>query len=222
MCIGRQGCVIREMQGKSGTRIQIPSHPTPGETYRIAIISGSKKGCETVQQMIASIVEAQSSAPVMSGTFQSYGSGRQEEEQYSAEWAAYHAAQAAAQEQYAQSHQQQQYPSQQQLSQQQQQQQTAAVATPSVQQQPAPDAYYEEFFRYSYYYGEDAARQHYGAWAPPIGTPNPYGVNPNAIQAVPIASAPAPSPVVAVEQATSEARETGKRKVSNLPAWMTK
>jgi far upstream element-binding protein len=213
------------MQGKSGTRIQIPSYPTPGETFRIATVSGSKKGCETVQQMIASIIEAQSSAPVMAGTFQNYGSGRQGEEQYSAEWLAYHAAQLAAQEQYTQSHQQQHYPSQQQITQQQ------AVAAPTPQQ-PAPDAYYEEFFRYSYYYGEDAARQHYGAWSPPVGTPNPYGVNPNVVQAQPAmsavqapatASAPSPSPApILAGQAGPEARETGKRRVSNLPAWMTK
>ncbi|GAX22922.1 far upstream element-binding protein [Fistulifera solaris] len=210
LCIGRQGCVIREMQGKSGSRIQIPSYPTPGETFRIATVSGSKKGCETVQQMIASIIEAQSSAPVMSGTFQSYG--RQGEEQYSAEWLAYHAAQLAAQEQYTQGHQQQHYPSQ--------QQQVVAAPTP---QHPAPDAYYEEFFRYSYYYGEDAARQHYGAWSPPVGTPNPYGVNPNIVQAPAAVSAPSPSPApVSVQQATPEARETSQRRVSNLPAWMTK
>lgn len=205
------------MQAKSGTRIQIPSYPTPGETYRVATISGGKKGTEMVQQMIASIIEAQSSVPVMSGTFQSYGSGRKEEEQYSAEWAAYHAAQAAAQEQYAQS-QQHLHPNQHQHS----TQSISVESTVLSQQQLAPDAYYEEFFRYSYYYGEDAARQHYGAWAPPPGTPNPYGINPNGIQTAPVTSAPTPASVTQHHQAVAEARETSKRNVSNLPAWMTK
>jgi hypothetical protein len=36
-------------------------------------------------------------------------------------------------------------------------------------------------------------------------------------------SAPSPSPApVAVQQAAPEARETSQRRVSNLPAWMTK
>jgi far upstream element-binding protein len=197
--------------------------------------------------MIQSIIAAQSSAPVMGGPVaynnngyrgpnqqplqqhpSAYGQYQANQQQYSAEWAGYHAAQAAAQLQ------------QQQL---QQQQYSAAVAAQQQQQatvaQPAADTYYEQFFRYAYYYGEDAARAYYGAWSPPVGTPNPYGVNHAGIQPAPVATDPGPaaavataapvavaadSVVVAVAAAPAavEARETGRRKVSNLPAWMTK
>jgi hypothetical protein len=67
--------------------------------------------------------------------------------------------------------------------------------------------------------------------------PNPYGTNPNGIQPAPAAApaqaAPAPAPVAAPVYAAApsaapvapvggEARETSRRRVSNLPAWMTK
>ena len=57
---------------------------------------------------------------------------------------------------------------------------TTTTATTTNSTTPASDAYYEQFFRYAYYYGEPAARQYYGPhWSPPVGTANPYGVNPN-------------------------------------------
>jgi far upstream element-binding protein len=177
---------------------------------------------------------------------QAYGSAGSQESQegYSAEWAAYHAAVAAQQQQsattgyappVAQTYQdtssnwtadqyQQYYSS------------TAATSTgetpkentttvENAQQQPAADAYYEQYFRYEYYYGEQAARQHYGAWAPPVGTTNPYGVNPN-VQTPPststtLAEASA-STMVGAAAESADARETSQRQVSNLPAWMTK
>jgi len=37
----------------------------------------------------------------------------------------------------------------------------------------APEAYYEDFWNYAGWYGEDAARQAYGAYAPPPGTAPP-------------------------------------------------
>merc|ERR1711884_162670 len=106
----------------------------------------------------------------------------------------------------------------------------------STGQKPS-DAYHEQFHRYSYYYGEEEARKYYGAWSPPVGTPNPYGTNPNGISAAP----PSPSPVAAAIAAPASAstpasstlsgtssvtnsdipRDTGRRGVSNLPAWMT-
>lgn len=225
LCIGRQGCVIRHMQNTTGTRIQIPSAAMPGETHRLASITGTEQGCQQVQQMIARIIAEQSSASVMSGApFEGQSSyyaqqPQQQSDAYSAEWAAYHAAQAAAQ-----------------------QQQAAAAPAPAptpAAAAPAPgaDAYYEQFFRYAYYYGEDAARRYYGAWSPPVGTPNPYGVNPAGIQAAPApAAGAAAAPAAAQAPATThtapapppsapsdgEPRETGRRKVSNLPAWMTK
>jgi far upstream element-binding protein len=108
------------------------------------------------------------------------------------------------------------------------------IAAATLQQQPASDAYYEQYFRYEYYYGEQAARQHYGAWAPPVGTPNPYGVNPN-VQAPPSSTTAVPAyseastnaagtgPSVSSDAAgAADSRETSQRQVSNLPAWMTK
>jgi far upstream element-binding protein len=233
LCIGRQGSVIRFLQESTNTRIQIPQHVNPGEVNRIATVTGPVDGCHRVQQMIAQIVQEQSSASVMSGTpssFQHHAPNQQmmmtttmhqqqqQQQGYSAEWAAYHAAQqqaAATQQQHAVAVAQQ------------------VVAAPAPAPATASNEYTEQFFRYAYYYGEEAARQYYGAWSPPLGTPNPYGVNPSGITAAPAAaSAPAaaapekadtvatlaPAPAAA----PPEARETSRRQVSNLPAWMTK
>jgi far upstream element-binding protein len=251
LCIGRQGCVIREMQNKTGTHIQIPSQPIHGQPYRVATVSGTQEGCNQVRALIERIVYEQSSASVM-GTPQHhnshnhFGGGGYHRDQYQPNnnhpntnatqnaaqssdpaWQAYYAAQAVANKQ---------------QQQQQQQQQAAAAAT------PASDAYYEQFFRYAYYYGEEAARQYYGVWSPPHGTPNPYGTNPNGISPAP-SSTPdgtgatpdgtgAPTTTVAAGEPTaasgpepqlgpsanidSHVRESSMRKVSNLPAWMTK
>jgi far upstream element-binding protein len=288
LCIGRQGCVIKYMQNTTRTKIQIPPHVAqPGDLYRTATILGpSLEACHQVRQMIEKIIADQSSASIIAAVQQQqqqqqyegaggyaqhyqgqqhqpqYGAPQENQQGYSAEWAAYHAAVAAQQQQQSQQtaaapmvHQQQDGYAD--WSQQQQQQHvhsaagtasvtsvapTATVAAASTeigQQQPAADAYYEQFFRYAYYYGEEAARQYYGAWAPSVGTPNPYGVNPN-IQPQPTASGqpPAdPQPTTMTEAVvvapsvmdtsvandlSAEARETGRRLVSNLPAWMTK
>jgi far upstream element-binding protein len=243
LCIGRQGCVIRHMQSVTNTRIQIPSQPMPGHTYRVATVTGTPEGCAEAKAMMERISHEQSSAGVLSGAPPSngYGSqsayyGQQQQQQqshdangvYSAEWAAYHAAQAAvAAAAAAQQPTVQSAPAAAVYS-------TPAAAptttTSATASQPAADAYYEQYFRYAYYYGDDAARQYYGAWSPPPGTPNPYGVNPNGITAAPAAApvaaststTPAPTPASTVPDATDSAvRDTGRRKVSNLPAWMT-
>ena len=39
-----------------------------------------------------------------------------------------------------------------------------------VAQMLAPDAYYQDFWNYAGWYGEEAARQTYGAYAPPVGS----------------------------------------------------
>jgi len=209
--------------------------------HRLVTVAGTQEGCGQVQGMIEQIIADQSSASVMMGAPRSDGYGYQQQYQqpdsqqgYSAEWAAYHAAQAAAQQQHGGAAGQQQYASA-----------APTAAAPVAANAPAPatgqpvsDAYYEQFFRYAYYYGEDAARQYYGAWSPPLGTPNPYGTNPNGIQPAPApaagqtqpaavapqaAPAPAPQPASAPPASTAgDARETSRRKVSNLPAWMTK
>mmetsp|Transcript_8878 Transcript_8878/g.14360 ORF Transcript_8878/g.14360 Transcript_8878/m.14360 type:complete len:249 (+) Transcript_8878:290-1036(+) len=125
---------------------------------------------------------------------------------YSAEWAAYYAAQAAAGQGGAGA---------------------AATAAPTpaaapaaaapapasaAGQQPAHDAYYEVFWQYAAYYGEDAARKHYGAWSPPVGTPNPNPTTGGA--AAPATAAPAAT-------GGTDVQDSSVRKVSNLPAWMT-
>mmetsp|Transcript_5921 Transcript_5921/g.8600 ORF Transcript_5921/g.8600 Transcript_5921/m.8600 type:complete len:778 (-) Transcript_5921:446-2779(-) len=242
MCIGRQGCVIREMQQKTGTRIQIPSQPTPGYQYRIAIVSGPADGCQQVQEIISRISLEQSSQFVTNGVAfnqnvqgqygqqqQMYGTqyGQQQQVQvqgqqgnvdYSAQWAAYYASlnangsNATSTQAMANTT------------------ATAGVGTTQApapapatgdaskdSAQPAPDAYYDAFFRYSYHYGEEAARKYYQAWSPPPGTPNPYGVNPNAT--IPEQSTAAPAPAATTEDA-SQIKDSSVRNVSNLPAWM--
>ena len=263
LCIGRGGCVIKYMQSTTHTRIQIPpTVPNPGDMYRIITVTGpNMEACQQVQSMIHRILSEQSSAGVMSGNHQQqqaqYGSQavsqyttgstqpQVNQPGYTAEWAAYHAAQ------------------QQQQQQQVQYQETAAAAaavtaTPEVAATTATVAatneYTEPFFRYAYYYGEDAARQYYGAWSPPVGTPNPYGINPNGIttptaaaattatesttdvattgnqnygsteqqQSNTSVAAPTVTTTAADDADAAAARETSRRHVSNLPAWMTK
>ncbi|CBJ29702.1 conserved unknown protein [Ectocarpus siliculosus] len=55
--------------------------------------------------------------------------------------------------------------------------QQQAAAAPA----PAPGAvdmsqYHDQFWQYAAYYGEQVARDQYGAWAPPAGTPPPPGI----------------------------------------------
>lgn len=178
---------------------------------------------------------------------QNYGSmiSQESQEGYSAEWAAYHAAVAAQQQQstsytpsvppqtlqetyggWTADQYQQYYSSASSTPAAQAKENVATATTVNVeagQQQPAADAYYEQYFRYEYYYGEQAARQYYGAWAPPLGTPNPYGVNPN-VQPPPAVTASGSVAGNGMETASGavDVRETSQRQVSNLPAWMTK
>ncbi len=39
-----------------------------------------------------------------------------------------------------------------------------------------PTSYYPDFWNYASMYGEEAARQYYGSWSPPVGTPPPPGI----------------------------------------------
>jgi far upstream element-binding protein len=185
LCIGRQGIVIKEMQARTRSWVQIPSQPTPGQTHRLATVSGTPEACEQVRLLIDRIVAEQSSAFLMPsgnqfgvhmGAHGPTGVHVQEQQQQqpqSAEWAAYYAAQGMQQQQI-QQEQHEQY-----------QQGQAQTNTSDASQ----ESYYEQFFRYAYYYGEEAARSYYGAWSPPVGTPNPYGVNPAGIQSAPVSSA---------------------------------
>ena len=56
------------MQSKTGTRIQIPSQPTPGMPNRVATVSGPADGCQIVKAHIERMISEQSSQSVMSGT----------------------------------------------------------------------------------------------------------------------------------------------------------
>lgn len=242
MIIGRGGCVIKQMQSTTRCRIQIPPTAPPGSMYRVISVIGNAAGCQQVKQMIETIVAEQSSQSVMSGVGfaaanpygqqqaaygqQAYGQaaygqsyyGQQQtadatgQKDYSAEWAAYYAAMgqtgaAAAVTAAAPA--------------------AAATATDTTTapapagETPAYDAYYEVFWQYASYYGEEAARKHYGAWSPPEGTPNPNLANGSA--SAPVAAAPSPADAQTSVDATSqEVRDTSVRKVSNLPAWMNK
>ncbi len=93
---------------------------------------------------------------------------------------------------------------------------TPAPAAAASEQQPAHDAYYEVFWQYAAYYGEDAARAHYGAWSPPVGTPNP-----NAAAAGATPAAASTTSAVAAPTEAQDIQDSSVRKVSNLPAWMT-
>lgn len=265
LCIGRQGSVIKHLQEKTKTQINIPQEPV-GDLRIITVTGPSIEACNEAKNYIEVIMREKSVTSIMAGTYQNnnnnfhqnqysnhamnnyqqqqnqnqYNGGgggyyqnnyrqprnnsyqQQQQQQVAATtqssdpaWQAYHAAQALA------------------TKQQQEQQQAAAVAAAVVaaatQQQPASDTYYEQFHRYAYYYGEDAARQYYGTWSPPIGTANPYGVNPAGItNPPPVDAASAPGAATATAQVVAggaggapAARDSSVRKVSNLPAWMT-
>ena len=223
------------MQQSTGTRIQIPGQAMPGETHRIATVSGKPEATEQVKGMIQRIIQEQSSNSVTMGSGYSnqYGGGggggwgggggyNNQQHAYGAHNNNYGAAASYA----------------------------PAAAAPA----PASTDHYEPFFRYAYYYGEETARAYYKDWSPPVGTPNPYGVNPNLGAAAPAPAAPAPAapapapaaPVVQQQQAPpapqqqqqtqapappapqqqqqqqQQPRETSRRHVSNLPAWMNK
>lgn len=224
MCIGKSGCVIREMQQRTQTKIQIPSQPTPGQPNRIATVTGSAEGCQKVQEIINRIIMEQSSQFVMTGAAfgiqgqQQYGAVAAQAQDYSAQWAAYYASAGYSAQGSATAT-------------------TSATATNTTastgnstndQQQPAADAYYDAFFRYEYHYGEEAARKYYGAWSPPVGSANPYGKNPNQTSAPPPAAAPATATAEESKKEDntgvdhSKVRDSSVRNVSNLPAWMTK
>ena len=237
MVIGRGGCVIKEMQGKTRCRIQIPQMCAPGSPNRLITINGPPDGVTLVKGMIERIIMEQSSHFVMQGaTFsngygaadqnqfggydqyqgsayggaaaygqqqyvqQQYGQGQQD---YSAEWAAYYAAQAQQQGGVA-------APAA----------AVAATATTGVASSSTnvdaaatdPTAYYDDFWRYVAYYGEEAARQYYGAWSPPEGTPNPYANGTTGSTSAPASA----------QQGTNVKDSSVRDGVSNLPAWMTK
>lgn len=242
MCIGKSGCVIREMQQKTGTRIQIPSQPTPGQQYRIATVSGSTDGCQKVHEMISRISLEQSSQFVMTGAAyqhsslmaygqygqqhaygqyrqqQTYGSGQND---YGAQWAAYYASLSSNGLSTLASQSTSNATGASIVSNSAPITSTSGEESHEDQQQPAADAYYDAFFRYMYHYGEDAARKYYGAWSPPQGTPNPYGINPNSSLTDQVNQTSTSNAKVLTED-SSLVKDSSVRSVSNLPAWMNR
>lgn len=57
-------------------------------------------------------------------------------------------------------------------------------------EQLAPDAYYQDFWNYAGWYGEEMARQVYGAYAPPPGSLPPNGATSSAADEAPPGTAP--------------------------------
>ena len=78
MCIGRGGCVIKQMQNSTGCRIQIPPTAPPGSMYRIISVTGGAAECQRVKQMIETIVAEQSSQSVMAGA--PFNNGNQQQQ----------------------------------------------------------------------------------------------------------------------------------------------
>ena len=69
LCIGRGGCVIKQLQSKTNTRIDIPPHPPPGQNIREIRVTGpTQEACEMAKSYIERIVNEQSSSSVMMGT----------------------------------------------------------------------------------------------------------------------------------------------------------
>jgi far upstream element-binding protein len=239
LCIGRQGCVIKHMQNTTHTRIQIPHAANPGEDFRVAkIIGPDEASCQQAKDMIQRIITEQSSAGVLSGMPPVVPTTvTVDNPQYSAEWAAYHAAQAAAaaaaaSQPAANPTTHDYYGNAAYAAATVSQTASSATAAPGAVANPSAGVDYEPFFRYAYYYGEEAARAYYKEWSPPIGTPNPYGVNPalqqmGNVTVITAAQSTAAAPAAGVAAPSSDtfaantARESGRRHVSNLPAWMT-
>ncbi len=73
--------------------------------------------------------------------------------------------------------------------------------------------YTDEFFKYAACYGEPAARQCYGAWSPPEGTPNPYGnASPEAAAAAKVAAEKQRQAAEKKRQAAEKKRQAAEKK----------
>ena len=84
---------------------------------------------------------------------------------------------------------------------------------------PAPNTYYVQFFWYAHYYGDAAARQYYGPyWSPPVGTWNPYGVNPRDIGVQPATSPATAAATATITTSTTAAKVAAETTTTTLPA----
>lgn len=180
--IGRQGCIIKDIQARTMTKIIIPTAADPGSNppYRTVNIVGPPEGQLTAKYELENILLNGPNARVGGGQYGAYGAvGGYPSSGF---------------------HQQQAYGMGVYMPQQQPQQQqqpygsyyggsavmptaaapltTAAVVDPSaaVIDPNDPKAYYGVFWQYASYYGEAAARAYYGDWSPPVGTPPPPGI----------------------------------------------
>ncbi len=234
------------MQNKSQARVQIPSQPTPGQTFRIATVTGTPEACQVAQSMIERVIMDQSSQSVMSGIAFRGGTGAtaavaatgyygQQQQPYGST-----AASAYGQQSYAYGTQQQQQQPQKDYTAEwaayyAAQAAAAAVGATTTAQTATtgdssasttaasvptdPTAYYNDFWKYAEYYGEDAARLYYGAWSPPVGSINPNSSTPSNQPQGDVTTATNTSTMTG--SAAKDTRDTSVRSVSNLPAWMT-
>jgi far upstream element-binding protein len=92
---------------------------------------------------------------------------------------------------------------------------SSTTAQPAVQPSPAVstpalDTYYNDYWAYAALYGEGPARQYYGAWSPPAGTPPPLGVILPSVEAAAAAAAAATTgaPANATANATTTTTAT--------------
>ncbi|KAJ1452118.1 hypothetical protein M885DRAFT_620270 [Pelagophyceae sp. CCMP2097] len=222
LVIGKGGETINKVQGLSGCRIQIPTQPDAGSMppVRTVTVTGPEEGKQRAQYEIMQIItQHQQQHPAKHGSYGGGGGGGgggQQMQQMGDPYAQQMGGAGAMLDPYAQpgfvdpyggSYQQQmqmqqmmQMQMQQQSPQQPPQQSPQHAAQQSPQQQPeapaelAPDAYYQDFWNYVGWYGEEAARGVYGAYAPPPGTAPPPGIVAPPAQAQPAAPSQPPPP----------------------------
>ncbi|KAG5178352.1 hypothetical protein JKP88DRAFT_270499 [Tribonema minus] len=205
LIIGKAGATIKELQNRSGARIQIPPQSDPGTTMRSVSITGvgdaPMRAKYEMEQMLMGFDRQQQQQPpqgAFGGAPPGYGAspyGQPTPTPYGASpygQPAYGQPQPygmpAAQPAYSAYGQQYQQPdlyaaqaaqaAQAAHYQQQAQQQQAAAPAPAAAAAGGVDLtqYHTQFWQYAAYYGERVAREQYGAWAPPVGTPPPAGI----------------------------------------------
>ncbi|CAM9255361.1 unnamed protein product, partial [Chrysoparadoxa australica] len=182
LVIGKAGATIKELQSRTGARIQIPMEADPGTNVRSVSITGAEQACAHAKYEIEMMCSGYSA-----DAFNQNADPYQQPQQptpysYMAPQAAY----GYAADPYAQQHaaygQQAAYgqpgaygqPAYGQPAAQPAYGQQAPATGAAAAAAPAPAAtdmsqYHEQFWQYAAYYGERVAREQYTVWAPPVG-----------------------------------------------------
>ena len=205
--IGRGGQTKRDIEGRTRTRIQVPSIVDPGSDppTRTICITGTQEGQHAARYEIEMVLQADNSrggAP-QAPAFAVHGGGGGGGMYGAQAWGAPAAPVASAYGQYGAAA----YG-----------QPAAAYGGQAAMPAPASDhtAYYQEFWRYASYYGEAAARMYYTSWSPPVGTPPPPGIMlPQAAPAASMAPAAAANPYAAQQQGHQPQAAAG----GSNPSW---